>query len=79
MTFIKTAIFILDDIGTLQRRPGEVPSVVGHPRIKVSTPAEADNRETAKLLRRMADQIEISTAGNAAGTTQGDQRNETMG
>jgi hypothetical protein len=58
--FIRTTIYVLNELGAIERRPGELPAIVGCPPLRVSVPADADERQVAKDLRRLADELEVS-------------------
>ena len=62
MTFARNLQFRVDADGHIDRHEGQLPAVVRLPPVSVTVPADADRRETARLLRLLADELE--TQGN---------------
>jgi len=56
--FIKHTTFTLTNEGVIERRTGELPSSVKLPALSVTLAPDASAQSTARLLRRLADEIE---------------------
>jgi|GEM_PF-5917019 len=57
-TFSKHQTFSVDQDGNIQRRTSELPAVVKLPALSVTIGSYATPQKTARLLRRLADEIE---------------------
>jgi hypothetical protein len=60
--FLKTTVFIINHMGKLERRDGEVPAIIGCPPLKVTAPADANGHDVVRMLRRLADESEEQSA-----------------
>ncbi len=58
-TFRKHLTFTIIVEGQIELREGQLPAAVALPALSVTTAIDADWRGTAKLLRRLADEIEV--------------------
>jgi hypothetical protein len=61
MTFSKHWTYTLDRDGHIERREGQLPSVVKLPALSITVAPGASAQATAWLLRRLADELEGAT------------------
>ena len=60
MTFTTHVTYRVEDDFTIERREGQLPSVIKLPALSVTVAPNALPQATARLLRRLADEIEGS-------------------
>jgi len=58
MTFTTHWTYTLDRDGHIERREGSLPSAVKLPALSVTVGQDASTQATARLLRRLADELE---------------------
>jgi hypothetical protein len=58
VTYARHLSIAIEADGRMERRQSELPAVIRRPPVTVSTPEGTDGRLVAKLLRRLADEIE---------------------
>ena len=58
MTFSKHTTFTVTEDGVIERRTGELPSAIRLPALSVTLAPDASAQATARLLRKLADEIE---------------------
>ncbi len=56
--FAEHTTYRLNSDGSIERSTGQMPAVLKLPPVSVTTPAWAEPRVTARLLRRLADELE---------------------
>lgn len=56
--FAKHVTYRVEADGRIERSEGHMPAVLKLPPVSVTMPVWADPRETARLLRRLADELE---------------------
>lgn len=58
MTFTQHVTFTVTNEGLIERGTGQLPSVVKLPALSVTVAPDASAQVTARLLRRLADELE---------------------
>jgi len=58
MTFTRHTTISITEDGAMERRPGELPSVIRLAPVRVTITDGTGHRLAARLLRRLADEIE---------------------
>ena len=61
MTFTRHTTFAVTQEGLIERGTGQLPSVVKLPALSVTVAPGASAQATARLLRRLADELEGAT------------------
>lgn len=62
MTFTTHVTYRVEADLTIERREGQLPSVIKLPALSVTVAPNATAQHTARLLRRLADELEGSTS-----------------
>ncbi len=65
MTFTQHVTFTVTTEGLIERGTGQLPSVIKLPALSVTIGPTARPKTTARLLRRLAKEIEIEAKGDA--------------
>jgi hypothetical protein len=61
MTFTTHVTYRVESDGTMERIEGQLPSVIKLPALSVTVGPHASTQVTARLLRRLADELEGAT------------------
>jgi hypothetical protein len=61
MTFTTHVTYNVTADGQMERREGQLPSVIKLPAISITVARNASTQVTARLLRRLADELEGAT------------------